>query len=120
MQENVLEKHPSADLRVYTVWMPVLRRDSRGEADVSRLLLNDRRVRHLWNSDLSIGVWFKENVTPEYDGRVQWDAYFLYGSDASWEEIPAPLISWGRTVLGESETLESGIEWLFDKQNRVD
>ncbi len=97
----------------------MLGRDSRGAADVSRLLLSDTRVTHLWNGDLSIGAWFKENVTPGHRGKVQWDAYFLYGSEASWEELPAPLIDWGRTVMGESETLGSGIEWLLGRPSET-
>lgn len=77
----------------------------------------DDRVTHLWNGDASVGAWFKEHVTPGYRGKVQWDAYFLYGSEASWEESPAPLVDWGRTVMGESETLGSGIEWLIERSS---
>ena len=106
-------ENPTDEFRVYTVWMPILRKDGRDNADDSRLLLPDRRVTHLWNGDRSTGLWFKKNVTPSYEGKVLWDAYLLYGAEATWEDIPEPLVDWGRTIIGQSQALGRQVKDLL-------
>jgi len=113
VQTNILEANPSADLRVYVVWLPILRKDSLSSAAVSRALMPDDRVIHLWNDDRSIGLWFKQNVTPEYRGKVLWDAYLLYDEKAKWVKIPEPMVGWGRTVIGQSKKLKQHLYILF-------
>lgn len=113
MQKNILEENPSADLRVYVVWMPILRNDSEMQAYQSRLLLSDDRVTHFWNGDRFIGMWFKQNVATSYYGSVLWDAYLLYDEAAQWETIPLPLIGWGQTVIGSSEKLKQELNDLL-------
>ena len=55
MQENVLEKHPEADLRVYVGWLPMLPTDAR--FGVAELMVDDR-VRHFWDGDQLLGSYF--------------------------------------------------------------
>jgi len=47
------------------------------------------------------------------DGAVLWDAYLLYGVDATWNETPTGLIHWGRTIVAGRETLRQDFERLF-------
>jgi hypothetical protein len=75
-------------------------------------LFTDSRVEQFWDGNKVAGTWFAETIE-DYSG-VAWDVYYLYGPDAEWAEIPAPLISTGATVIGERETLEANILPLLE------
>lgn len=101
MRSNILEKHPSSQVRVYVVWLDVLAGDSR--ALVDRRVLNDPRVSNFYDPTRLVGTWFADRS----NGRagIAWDAYFLYGRDATWASEPGPLLSSGSTVIGSSGDL---------------
>ena len=71
----------------------------------------DARVIHFWDGELKVGQWFAEEI--EGEEGIAWDTYSLYGSDAVWNTIPQPLVSSGRTIYAERETLEMKIRTLF-------
>lgn len=104
MQTNILAKYPQADLKVYTIWLPMLGGDSRlaWEADV----LPDERVLHFWDADRDIGRWFAEYEG--YGGTV-WDTYYVFGPEATWESGPAPLLSVDATIIDKREKLAKQI-----------
>ncbi len=85
MRSNILEKYPSSDVRIYVVWFDVLPGDSRGLVD--RKVLNDHRVANYYDPNRVVGSWFAEHTG---DAGIVWDAYFLYGPDASWTDEPHP------------------------------
>ena len=68
--------------------------------------------------DLSIVFpmfWGREKKEVDgYEG-VSWDMYYLYGPDAVWETIPAPLIGSGGTVYREREVLRTEVGALLGK-----
>lgn len=104
MQQEILEKNPAADLRVYAVWLSMVLTDSR--ARWSDRLMPDPRVVHLWDAAHAVGRWFAKNPDPPYtDGEIAWDVYYLYDRDARWKARPAPLVSWGRTILRARDPL---------------
>ena len=105
MQEQILEKNPSSQVQVYAVWFNMLPGDSRAAWDGGGL--TDPRVVHLWDEQKVVGNWFAAHVT-ENQG-TEWDAYFLYGPQATWEGEPSPLISWGSTVIAKHAQLQSDI-----------
>ncbi len=43
-----------------------------------------------------------------------WDAYFLFGPDAEWTDVPIPLESFGLTVLADKEELFEAIGDLWE------
>jgi hypothetical protein len=45
--------------------------------------------------------------------------YYLYGPEAVWETIPAPLISSGGTIYRERETLRADAGALLEKQEEI-
>ena len=57
--------------------------------------------------------WFASEVDG-YEG-LSWDMYYLYGPDAIWETVPAPLVSSGGTIYDEREKLEKQILTLLDR-----
>ena len=69
---------------------------------VNRKVLNDHRVVNYYDPKRVVGSWFAERTG---GGEIVWDAYFLYGPDASWTDQPGPLVSSGGTVIGSSEDL---------------
>ncbi len=100
MRSNILQKYPSSNVRVYVVWFNMLPGDSRDLVD--RKVLNDHRVANYYDPNRLVGSWFAEHTG---GSGIVWDAYFLYGADASWTDVPGPLVSSGGSVIGSSEDL---------------
>jgi hypothetical protein len=105
VRSEVLQKHPSARLRVLVVWFDMMTGDSRGTTDLR--LLSDQRVTNFWDAGRLSGRWFATNVD-QSDG-IDWDEYFLYGSGAAWDSKPGPLLSSGGPVIAQSEQLRSAL-----------
>jgi hypothetical protein len=72
----------------------------------------DNRVLQYWDDDHVIGQWFAREIDG-YEG-IAWDAYYLYGPEAIWENIPLPLVSSGGTIYGERQTLKMQVSTLVD------
>ena len=105
MQQEILSKHPTTQLRVYVVWFPVLGGDSRAAWDPT--VIPDSRVRQYYDTQRLIGRWFAQSGQPSDD--FVWDTYLLYGPDAKWESEPAPLISSGGTIIAQSADLQAAV-----------
>ena len=75
--------------------------DNRGLVD--RRVLNDPRVTNFYDPNRVAGSWYGEHI--EGEARIVWDAYYLYGADATWTATPGPLLSSGRSVIGSSSDL---------------
>jgi hypothetical protein len=108
VQENILASERSDGLRVYVIWLPMLVTDSRSE--VERSLIDDPRVRHFWDGGRVTGSWFAQADIGGlgYSGVI-WDAYFLFGPDATWDDKPAPLVDFGAPVVSYGEQLRKAL-----------
>lgn len=73
----------------------------------------DTRVTHYWDGERVIGQWFAKEID-DYEG-IAWDTYYLYGPDATWENIPSPLVVSGGTIYGERAALEKQVSKLLGK-----
>jgi hypothetical protein len=113
VRNEILAANPSSQLRVYAVWLPVLRGDSVERCNPD--ILADSRVVQYWDADDAVGRWFIQRVTKRDDESVEWDAYLLYPAGASWGDEPKPLLSWGRTVLGAREELRAHFTSLLQR-----
>jgi hypothetical protein len=111
VQQELLEKNPSADIKVYAVWFNMLPSDSRSRWEEE--LLTDQRVIHLWDEGKILGRFHASRL--DYPGEVMWDAYLLYGSGASWKSDPPPVISWGYTIVRTRERLQRDLLALLRK-----
>ncbi len=113
MQNELLAKHPDAELAVYAFWFDMLDSDSRSRWPKD--LLTDRRVTHFWDEKKVVGRWFASH--PDYGGLyggpVLWDAYLLYDRNARWEKAPSDLVSWGFTIVRTRERLEKDLQKLW-------
>ena len=88
-------------MRVYVVWFNMMPADSRELVD--RRVLNDSRVTNFYDPSKLVGSWFAEHI--DGGGGIVWDAYYLYGPDATWTAEPGPLVNSGGTVIGASSDL---------------
>ena len=80
--------------------------DSPDDFPAAEKLVPDRRVTHWWDQDKDVGRWFTSVVPTNLKGDIQWDAFYLYGENAAWEnQPPAPLLTWGRTILNDRKKL---------------
>jgi hypothetical protein len=100
VRSNILEKYPKTDVRVYAVWFNMLTGDSRDLVD--RRVLDDPRVTNYYDPNRVVGSWFAQHTE---GGGIVWDAYFLYGPDATWTSEPGPLVGSGGTVIASSSDL---------------
>ena len=106
MHDEILQRYPSARLKVLAVWFDVLPGDSRQFLDTR--VLGDTRVTYYWDEARVAGRWFSDHVTG--NPGITWDAYFLYGPDARWTQAPGPLLSSNGPVIGSSSELRSALD----------
>jgi hypothetical protein len=105
VQKEILENNPSLPIRVYSIWFSMLPGDTPLAFASAQKTMPDPRVAHFWDGQKIAGRWFKENLTPDYPGRIMWDAYYLYGPEAQWKTLPGPLMIWGRTIMDKRQEL---------------
>jgi hypothetical protein len=90
----------------------MLASDTPAAFPAAKKVMPDRRVKHYWDSERAAGRWFKENVPNDYDKPILWDAFYLYGPDAVWKDVPAAFITSGRTILEDRRNLPEGLAKL--------
>jgi hypothetical protein len=95
-------------VKIYTVWVNQRVTDARDEIDVETV----PGARHYWDDDWTTGRWVAEQNLGDlgYQGAV-YDAYFLFGPDATWDDVPRPLLASGQPVVGATG-LEEALEKL--------
>jgi hypothetical protein len=108
VQDEIVEKWKSEDLRLYVVWVPFLggTRDA-----IDGTLLADARVRHYWDGEAVSSAYFGQHLPGDFG--IFWDGYALYGPDARWGDEPGPLLDAGVTVIGQSASLRNAIRSLL-------
>jgi hypothetical protein len=110
VQEQILERYPEADVRVYAVWLPVLPTDERFEvAD----LMVDARVSHYWDGDRRVSDAFGEAAgLPE--GALLWDAFLLFAPAATWTGSPPEPLARGAPVVDEVAKMQQALQPYVD------
>jgi hypothetical protein len=108
VRSNILDRYRSSPVRVYVVWFDMMVGDSRDFVD--RRVLNDARVTNYYDPKKVVGSWFVEQNGD--GGGIVWDAYFLYGPDATWATELGPLVSTGGPVIGASSDLAAAFRNL--------
>ncbi len=111
---------PSEDLRMYVVWLPILRSDDRFSAYLRSPEYKDDRVSYFWDDDQLTGIEWADVI--DYN-QVAWDIYFLYGKDTPWDESPSKPDYWmhqlgqlqDKALFLNGDTLVEEIEKLLAK-----
>lgn len=60
MEQEILEKNPTVNLRVYAIWFQMYPTDQRTTWPADAL--PDRRVIHRWDEPKAIGQWYAGQV----------------------------------------------------------
>jgi hypothetical protein len=109
VQDQLLAAHPDAPLRVFAIWVDKRAGDGRHAWDGGGL--TDPRVVHFWDgADVTEG-WFVAHQ-PGYLG-CDWDAYLLFGPEATWRSRPMPLVGSGSAVIRRKDDLaREAAPWL--------
>jgi hypothetical protein len=104
VQSQILRQYPDADLRVFVVWLPVMPLDAR--FDVADVMV-DGRARHFWDNEQRVS----KDIAATYGspGQLVWDAFFVFGPDARWNEGPPRPLADGSPVVENMATLESAL-----------
>src|SRR3954465_12124792 len=113
VQNDILAKYPSANLRVFTVWLPVLGGDNRSAWRSGTM--PDPRVANLWDEKWVSADWFSSHLDGSHS--LLWDAYLLYGPQATWDspaKAPGPLVSRGTTIKRDFGLLQASIVPLIE------
>ncbi|MGH2677645.1 MAG: hypothetical protein ACRDHB_04715 [Actinomycetota bacterium] len=108
MQEEILGRWRSPDLRVYAIWLPF--RSGTRDA-ISDTVLGDPRVRHFWDGRAASSDFFGAHLPGGFPGL--YDVYAVYGPTARWNDEPAPLAKSGGTVIGDTSTLMASVRSLL-------
>src|SRR5262249_30471005 len=89
--------------------------------------LTDPRVEHRWDEPKAAGRWFLANLQslqPSRGGdgvfpqRVDalWDSYLMFGRDATWNDAPSSVLSWGYTMMRTKGQLLKDFEFAINRR----
>ena len=89
IERRVLKVLPAPSLRVYVVWVPVLKKDGREVAEKRTELLIDPRATHFWGGDLALADAFKQPLGMKSSSA--WDVFLVFRPGVRWKEAaPVP------------------------------
>ncbi|MEW6281648.1 MAG: hypothetical protein AB1758_23770 [Candidatus Eremiobacterota bacterium] len=99
---------------MFAVWVPVLESDTLETSRRGPPEMPDPRVIHCYDSEARTSRWFLQSVVADWPLRQRpvfrkgliWDAFFLYGPDTGWEELPDRCQVSGATILRDRALLQ--------------
>jgi hypothetical protein len=106
VQTQILDQYPKSDLSAYVVWLPVLPLDNNRVSVTDTV--TDGRATHFWDNDQVVSADLSEAYGK--DGAVVWDAVFVFGPDAKWDDKPPPPIESGAPVVTAIEAVKSALK----------
>lgn len=107
---------------MFTIWFRMYPGDAHSKWPSQ--LLTDKRVEHRWDEPKAAGRWFLTRLTmlrPSRGGDGQfpqradalWDTYLLFDRNATWDEVPNGVLSWGYTVRRTREQLSKDFQFAI-------
>lgn len=72
-------------LKVYFVWLPILKSDNRSAAIKQSHQITDPRVTHYWDGDQVTGTTWQKVMEMQ---QIAWDMYFVYDESSEWNALP--------------------------------
>lgn len=120
-QQELLERNPTAELRIYAVWFNMYPGDARSKWPAA--ILTDPRVTHYWDEQRALGEYYLGQLPAIVDRRASatlqpaadamWDAFFLHGPGQRWAEpLPSPLL-WGYPIMVTRDQLLGELRGLL-------
>jgi hypothetical protein len=109
-----------ADVRAYSVWVPILGSDEARTVGKATTRLLDRRLSHYWDGRGELVKSYSRVLG--LGERPAWDVYLLYGPDAEWKTEPPAPDSWMHQLRGvdanrplKGETLAAELAALAER-----
>ena len=109
VQSEILKTNQSPNLRVYAVWFSMIPSDDRSRWNWTGGVLDDPRVLHYWDEKKRVGRFYAGKDPESDDPDVAWDSFYVYGSDAKWNDKLDRELATGATVRSEFATLKSAL-----------
>ena len=87
-------------------------RSGDGPSEWPEAILTDPRVTEYWDGSQAVGRQFAETFGFEH-GPVAYDVYYLFGSDATWDDSVPEVVSSGYTIVSERGSLTESLEAML-------
>ena len=110
MQDDLLAKYRDRDLKVYVIWLAMVRTDARSEWPRNEIV--DPRATHYWDEGRVVGTAIAARDDLKHWRPVAWDIWAIYPPGTVWgSESPRPAGS-GKTILRTRDQLEAAVAAL--------
>lgn len=93
MQNKTLRQVTDPNVRVYAVWVPIIKSDFETMVGSATKRLPDERVSHFWDGNGEL-VKSYARLLQLGDAQPAWDVYFVYDRDAEWKDTPPVPTYW--------------------------
>jgi hypothetical protein len=103
------------DIKVYSVWVPILPSDAKITVGRATKNINDIRASHYWDAE---GELVKAYAPVLGLDEQAWDVYLLYGENAEWQETPPKPIFW-QEQLGISDETQLDADKMTAEINKL-
>ncbi len=104
VQEEIMIEYADPNFKVFVVWLK--KYEGAARSTWRPELLSDSRVTHFWDETLIASRFFSSHRP---GCTEEWDAFFVYGPKASWEDTPAPLIRFARPIYKTFQKLKEAL-----------
>ena len=95
------------DVKVYSVWVPILPSDAALTVGRATKYIPDERAAHFWDAEGELVKSFAPVLSLE-NGKA-WDVYLLYDKDDEWADTPPKPIFWQEQLgISEETALDAG------------
>lgn len=79
--QSKVESAEIEGLKVYSVWLPMLKSDSRKAC--SREQFDVPETKYFWNENRAVGIWFAKNIAEcKPLSPIAWDQFYLFDAEA--------------------------------------
>jgi hypothetical protein len=115
MQE-VLDEDPRLNVKVFSVWLPILRSDQGPPGRSALNRLPDERARHYWDPDKLVSERLARDARPPQptqeccvrDGTL-WDIAAVYPPGVKWTDRLPPAVVFDGAVVRKKNAIRSGL-----------
>jgi hypothetical protein len=118
IQSKVLEKIKNPDVRVYAVYLPILRGDKESDVPLATKRLPDERASYFWDGKGEMAQSYA-HVLKLPAGYVAWDVYMVFNRDAEWKNDPPAPDYWMHQLGGVMPERQLNGERFAEETNKL-
>jgi hypothetical protein len=118
IETKVLEQIKDPNIRVYAVYLPMLRGDAADTVPAAMDELPDERVSFFWDANGKQAQTYAP-VLQLPKGQVAWDVYLLFNKDAEWKDQPPGPDYWMHQLGGVAPERRLNGKPFADETNKL-